>query len=180
MLFYFFSLYILLTCLSTCCYHSEGIYSSLHIINTKNSTINIQTPIAGPVHVTGCHETNVVIQFCHQLRIHDCINVSFELHVSSGPIIEGCKGMKFYQRDYVSNGEDKLGQEDNLYWDVKDFHWLKNLVKSPNFTTISSEEITPESQSIQKIRQTCNVENVSENANDDNDDDDESSDEDEL
>ncbi len=158
---------------------SEGTYSSLHIINTKNSTIKIQTSIAGPVHVTGCHETNVAIQFCHQLRIHDCTNVSFELHVSSGPIIEGCKGMKFYQRDYFPNGEDSLGQEDNLYWDVKDFHWLKNLVKSPNFITISSEEITAESQSIQKIHQTCNAENVLENAKNDNDDN-ESSDEDEL
>lgn len=60
--------------------------------------------------------------------------------MASGPIIEGCKEMKFYQRDYVSNGNDAYDKEDNLYWDVKDFHWLKNLVKSPNFTVISNKE----------------------------------------
>jgi hypothetical protein len=86
--------------------------------------------------------------------------------------------MKFYQRDYFSNGEDSLGQEDNLYWDVKDFHWLKNLVKSPNFTTISSEDISAKFQSIQNKNNICNIENGLENADDDNND--ESSDEDEL
>jgi len=90
--------------------------------------------------VTGCDNTNLYIQFCRQLRIHDCSHVSFYIHVASGPIIEGCKEMKFYQRDYISNGTDAYDKEDNLYWDVKDFHWLKNLVKSPNFTVISNKE----------------------------------------
>ena len=48
--------------------------------------------------------------------------------------------MKFYQDDYISHGQDEYENEQNMYWDVKDFHWLKNLVKSPNFTVFSEEE----------------------------------------
>jgi hypothetical protein len=126
--------------------YSDGTYSSIHIINTKNTTIQINTPIAGPTHVTNCHDTNITLSFCRQLRIHDCINVSFYIHVASGPIIEGCKGMKFYQCDYISHGKDDFEKEQNLYWDVKDFHWLKNLVKSPNFAVFTEEERMKEVQ----------------------------------
>ena len=67
--------------------------------------------------------------------------------------------MKFYQKDYKANAvlasrspsknknaisvnvdKDKESEKSasfqagiNLYADVKDFHWLKNNVKSPNF-----------------------------------------------
>jgi hypothetical protein len=135
----------------------------MHIVNTKKSTIRIQKPIAGPIHVTDCHDTDIQIKFCHQLRIHDCTNVSFTLHVSSGPIIEGCKGMKFIQSEYNSSiGEDNLCVKDNLYWDVKDFHWLKN-IKSPNFVTVSEEE--------RKKEMLCNrVVNDESSLNDDHDD----------
>lgn len=47
--------------------------------------------------------------------------------------------MKFYQHDYKFGGENNYVNEQNLYWDVKDFHWLK-LMKSPNFTVFSEEE----------------------------------------
>ena len=119
---------------------SEGLHSSLHIINVKDTMIEIRTPISGPVHVTNCSSSQMRISFCRQLRIHDCNGVEFSIHVASGPIIEGCKKMKFYQQDYVSNGRDNYENEQNLYWDVKDFHWLKNLIKSPNFTVFSEEE----------------------------------------
>ncbi len=115
-------------------------HRSLHIINVKDTTIEIKTPVSGPVHVTNCSNSKVMISFCRQLRIHDCHGVDFSIHVASGPIIEGCKEMKFYQKDYVSHGRDNHENEQNLYWDVKDFHWLKNLVKSPNFTVHSEEE----------------------------------------
>lgn len=32
----------------------------------------------------------------------------------------------------------------NLYWDVKDFHWLKNNVKSPNFEVYTQAEFEKE------------------------------------
>ena len=37
-----------------------------------------------------------------------------------------------FEGDYYSNEE-----ENNLYWDVKDFNWLRTLRKSPNFVVVS-------------------------------------------
>jgi len=152
--------------LNYCQVQVNGKYNSVHIINTKNTTLQIMPPIHGPVHVTNCHDTTVQIPFSRQLRIHDCTNVTFILHVASGPIIEGCKGMKFYQKDYKANAvlasrspsknknaasvnvhKDKESEKSasfqagiNLYADVKDFHWLKNNVKSPNFDVYTESE----------------------------------------
>jgi len=138
--------------LNSCNVLVEGTYSSLHIINIKDCTIRMKTPIPGPVHVTNCHDTSIHLAFCRQLRIHDCTNVRFYIHATSGPIIEGCKDMKFYQCDYVSNGIDNFEKEQNLYWDVKDFHWLKNLVKSPNFD-VHNEMVRKKEEEVEKMKQ---------------------------
>ncbi len=119
-------------------------YNSVHLIDTKNTTIKIQSPVHGPVHVTNCIDTKILIPFSRQLRIHDCTDVSFIIHVASGPIIEGCKGMKFYQKDYsssdrVSADESSFDAGKNFYAEVKDFHWLKNNVKSPNFDVYTED-----------------------------------------
>lgn len=123
--------------LDNCQITFEGTYESMHIIDTKNTTLRIARPIQGPVHVTNCHDTQIQIAFARQLRIHNCTNVSFECHVASGPIIEECTKMKFYQQDYLyEEGSENIDNQ-NLYWDVKDFQWLKTLVKSPNFEIFS-------------------------------------------
>jgi len=61
--------------------------------------------------------------------------------------------MKFYQKDFCSTrtrtrtrtiageGGDNFDPGTNLYWDVKDFHWLKNNVKSPNLDVYSEAEL---------------------------------------
>jgi len=52
--------------------------------------------------------------------------------------------MKFYQKDHsnaVQTERDHFNPGTNLYWDVKDFHWLKNNVKSPNFDVYSETEL---------------------------------------
>jgi hypothetical protein len=56
--------------------------------------------------------------------------------------------MKFYQKDYrpmtdLSGGSD-FNPGMNLYWDVKDFHWLKNHVKSPNFDVFTEDALRQE------------------------------------
>jgi hypothetical protein len=43
-------------------------------------------------------------------------------------------GIKFYQKDVID--------EPNMYWDVKDFNWLKKM-KSPNFDTFSKDYSAP-------------------------------------
>ena len=71
--------------------------------------------------------------------------------------------MKFFQRDYDAGaGADaetqkrtKMVEADsdfdagvNLYADVKDFHWLKNNVKSPNFDVYAQSESEQEMQEL--------------------------------
>ena len=163
----------------------------MHIIDANNTTLDIAKPIKGPVHVTNCQDTIIHIAFCRQLRIHDCANVTFKCHVGSGPIIEGCKQMKFHQRDYhhpQNNEDDEDYTSQNLYWDVKDFLWLKTLVKSPNFEVFSQEEekINEDTHESCEKNTTATVGNKQESSslqfeNDTEiDQDEESSDEDEL
>ncbi len=65
--------------------------------------------------------------------------------------------MKFFQRDYDADTHTrtKLVVTDsdfdagvNLYADVKDFHWLKNNVKSPNFDVYALSESEQEMQEL--------------------------------
>ena len=119
----------------------------------------IQETVTGPIHVTNCHNTTI-ISASRQLRIHECDNVSFHINVFSGPIIEDCKKMSFYgdyseQRIIANyNITKKKGQRGNdnkqekkrqtphtnMYWDVKDFNWLKPTIPSPNFIVIRKDE----------------------------------------
>lgn len=132
---------LLIRDVENCTVSIHGIYNSIHVMNVKSTQIKIQSPVHGPVHVTECFNSTIKIPFSRQLRIHDCINVNFVIHVASGPIIEGCKGMRFYQKNYKKHNKEDVDESihtqdlekvSNLYWDVKDFHWLKQ-IKSPNF-----------------------------------------------
>ena len=58
------------------------------------------------------------------------------------------KGGRELERNMGNEGDDKEEEEmkklqhvPNLYWDVKDFHWLKNNVKSPNFDVYTDQEM---------------------------------------
>jgi hypothetical protein len=68
-----------------------GTYKSLHIVDTRSSEILVTDPVSGPVHITRCHDSLIFISSCRQLRIHDCSNIVFVIHVTSGPVIEFCK-----------------------------------------------------------------------------------------
>ena len=129
---------------------------SVHIQHIHNCKIYISEPTCGPVHVTDCHSSTLRCS-CYQLRIHDSKDVTFQCWVRSGPIIEDCTGMIF-EGDYYHleendddddvniNNDNKgyggygssssSGVGRNMYWDVKDFNWLRALRKSPNFTVI--------------------------------------------
>jgi len=136
---------LLIRDVENCTISIHGLYNSIHVMKVKSSHINIQSPVHGPVHVTECINSTIQIPFSRQLRIHDCTNINFVIHVASGPIIEGCKSMRFYQKNYKKESEDEsmddqeLESVSNLYWDVKDFHWLKQ-TKSPNFNVYKEEQ----------------------------------------
>lgn len=102
---------------------------SLHIQNVVNCKIH--SLVLGPVHVTNCHNSEIRVS-AYQLRVHESTSVNFGVWVRSGPIIEHCTGMTF-AGDFYTN-DNQPGR--NMYWDVKDFNWLRSLRKSPNFTVI--------------------------------------------
>ena len=127
----------------------HGSRSSLHIKNIQNCRIYVTEPTCGPVHVTNCY-SSVVRCSCYQLRIHDSIDVKFSVWVRSGPIIENCTKMIFdgsyycLEMDESSSGEGGDGGGggvgENMYWDVKDFNWLRTLRKSPNYAVVTSND----------------------------------------
>ena len=108
----------------------HGTRPSLHLQHIYNCKVYISQPTLGPVHVTDC-TSSIIHCSCYQLRIHESKDVRFKCWVRSGPIIEDCTGMVF-EGNYYSNEEGN-----NLYWDVKDFNWLRTLRKSPNFVVVS-------------------------------------------
>ena len=115
----------------------HGSRPTLHIKNIHNCHIYVTEPTLGPVHLTNCHSSELRCS-CYQLRIHDSIHVKFGVWVRSGPIIENCKEMVFEGDYYSGAGNGGVGK--NMYWDVKDFNWLRTLRKSPNFVVVASKE----------------------------------------
>lgn len=118
----------------------HGSRPTLHIKNIHNCHIYVTEPTLGPVHLTNCHSSHIRCS-CYQLRIHDSIHVKFHVWVRSGPIIENCKEMVFEGDYYYLGGDDENGGGGggkNMYWDVKDFNWLRTLRKSPNFVVVTA------------------------------------------
>lgn len=89
--------------------------------------------------------------------------MQFTVWTRSGPIIEGCTDMVFMGNYYlesevladnsdnvsgnggtldVTNSAIVVGR--NMYWDVKDFNWLRALRKSPNFVVVDMVVATKE------------------------------------
>ena len=105
---------------------------SLHIQNIHNC--KLYSTVLGPVHVTNCQNSTIRCS-AYQLRVHDSKNVDFGVWARSGPIIEDCTAIVF-AGDFYSSGEPNGQPGRNMYWDVKDFNWLRCLRKSPNFTVV--------------------------------------------
>ncbi|KAL3758241.1 hypothetical protein ACHAWU_004879 [Discostella pseudostelligera] len=140
----------------------HGSRPSLHLQNIHNCKIYITEPILGAVHVTNAQSSTLHCS-CYQLRVHDSKDVQFTVWTRSGPIIEGCTDMVFMGNYYlesevladnsdnvsgnggtldVTNSAIVVGR--NMYWDVKDFNWLRALRKSPNFVVVDMVVATKE------------------------------------
>ena len=176
-------------------YLRSGKYNSVHIINVHNgSKILIQDTVTGPIHVTNCHDT-IIVSASRQLRIHECDNVTFHIDVFSGPIIEDCKKMTFHgdyvEQTMIANNKTKKGQRhnkeekqqshhENMFWDVKDFNWLKPKIPSPNFTVIRDEIMKDEQIEVFVEESTNKQSNVYVDSKKKNDSDSDEESEDEL
>lgn len=122
----------------------HGSRPSIHLQRIRNCRVYASEPTLGAVHVTDCRASEVRCS-CYQLRVHDSRDVEFGVWVRSGPIIEDSTGMMFrgdyYAGDAVVEGSSECAGDGgvvgrNMYWDVKDFNWLRALRKSPNFVVI--------------------------------------------
>ena len=138
-------------------------FRSLALKNIKNSLI-ICGHVEGPVHITNLKNC-VVMAMAQQVRIHECEDVTFYLHVLSRPIIEDCKNVRFAKTpagyvSYLSISLSRFGGEDtntvmsqltekqqleeaNLFDQVDDFKWLK-ATPSPHWSLVPEEEIIQE------------------------------------
>lgn len=86
--------------------------------------------VQGSVHVTGCTGCTFVTT-AGQLRIHDTKNCVFRVFMKSGPIIEGCSGLRFEERTTAG-----VVWERNAWREVQDFSWLRE-GESPNWSVPS-------------------------------------------
>lgn len=63
-------------------------------INSAQSSLLVCVSVTGPAHITGVKKSILVIN-CQQFRMHQCQDVDVYLRVSSRPIIEDCRGIRF-------------------------------------------------------------------------------------
>jgi hypothetical protein len=133
----------------------HGSRPSLHLQHVRECKVYVTEPTLGAVHVTDCH-SSVIRCSCYQLRVHDSRDVKFDVWTRSGPIIEDCVGMEFSGNYYRSgratrggggeHGECVSGDDGsdveivgrNMFWDVKDFNWLRASRRSPNFVVVAT------------------------------------------
>ena len=103
----------------------------------KNCTINCALS-KSTVFVDNC--TDCIFQLnCHQLRIHNTVNTTFYIFVTSKAIIEDCNNVIFtpYTFEYPNLKQDlkdfERENEHNYWKEIQDFNWLKENQKSPHF-----------------------------------------------
>ncbi|KAK0721507.1 tubulin binding cofactor C-domain-containing protein [Apiosordaria backusii] len=111
-------------------------FASLTLKDITNSVM-IAGHVDGPVHITGLKRCKVAV-VARQVRIHDCEEVDFYLWVTSEPIVEGCKQVRFAPLpEGLGAGEEK---GENKWGEVKDFLWLKQGEQSPNWSVLPEGE----------------------------------------
>jgi Tubulin binding cofactor C len=102
-------------------YVSHGHYKAIHFVSVHESSIHLEKPVEGAIHVTQCQHSSFVITWSQQLRLHESHHVECHIQVTAGTILEDCHHVTFYT-DEGSNAAD-----------IKDFNWLRADIPSPNF-----------------------------------------------
>mmetsp|Transcript_48163 Transcript_48163/g.145497 ORF Transcript_48163/g.145497 Transcript_48163/m.145497 type:complete len:458 (-) Transcript_48163:155-1528(-) len=132
---------VILRSLKNCKVVLKGIYQSVHLVDLEASEVSVTRPIAGPAHISLCRNS-IFRAACHQFRMHDSTGFTCHIHVGAGPIIEGCKDIIFFGDYYRLFPENECTSEasENKFREVKDFNWLRTMIKSPNFEVRESSE----------------------------------------
>lgn len=112
----------------------------LFLKNLSNCTVRAALT-KSTVFVDKCNDCVLEIN-CHQLRIHNSLNSTFRIFVTSKAIIEDCNGIIFspYSFSYDGKDQDEVEFErdgkQNLWREIQDFNWLKENQESPHFKLI--------------------------------------------
>ena len=134
---------LMISNLDHCTIKIACITTAVRIDHVKNSTF-IFGPVNGSIHIE--YAENCIFVFAsRQLRIHYCTNSKFFIYTKSKPIIEDTSNVLFttynlfystIQHDLKETNMDQ--PQENLYYDVQDFHWLKQQ-QSPNWSLMSDD-----------------------------------------
>eukprot|EP00727_Mastigamoeba_balamuthi_P000874 m51a1_g10784 hypothetical protein (337) ;mRNA; f:56966-58127 len=105
--------------------------------------------VAGSVLLDRCVACEVSAA-ARQVRVHECASCTLWLCPTSGPIIEQCSALVFgpYAVEYEGRDEDlaALGLPragEGAWRDVEDFSWLKQGLRSPNWSLAPSPRAAP-------------------------------------
>ncbi len=125
----------------------RGSANTLHLARLSGCTV-LSGPVATSVFVDDCSNCTFVVA-CQQLRAHRTVDSEFLLHVTSGAIVEDCRGVRFaahYALDYSGLDGDYaasgLNRSVNRAGAVQDFNWLASDKQSPNWTLIEEKRET--------------------------------------
>lgn len=106
--------------------HQQEPSASLSITDVSTSILFCGN-IEGPLHMTSI-KSSLIFARAHQIRIHDCEDVTLYLDVGSQPVIERCGNMRF----------GPLGEQARGGWrQVLDFQYPGG--DSPNWSEISAD-----------------------------------------
>lgn len=109
-------------------HNSDKPLEALHLVDLTQVVITLAHPVASSIHVTHCQDCQVVPTKCQQLRIHESVRLDFQqVLLGAGAILEASEDILFGVVD------------DTTVLDVKDFHWLRTGVPSPNFRIVFAE-----------------------------------------
>ena len=124
----------------------KGAISSAAAKDIRHSVIIIGDSLDGPMHITGV-ENSVLVLKCRQLRMHEARDTNVYLWCASSPIVEDCTEVRF--GPFTPDGDDNTETETetdgeggggvNLWYDVKDFKWLREEA-SPNWRLLIEDE----------------------------------------
>lgn len=106
---------LLMKNLQNCTIQIHKVLEALHLVHIISTKVVVINPIASSIHITDCHDCSIQGK-SQQLRIHDSQNLSINVDLIAGAILEGSHDIVFQR-----------------VVEVKDFDWLREGMASPNF-----------------------------------------------
>jgi len=126
--------------LERCTVRILGTPSTIHFTNIRNCRV-VAAPVSSSIFIENCRQSKLALS-SQQLRVHNCIDSDFYIHVTSKAVIEDCTNLRFGQNPFLNEFDDRLWTQSALdrtinNWDqVGDFNWLAKDKPSPNWSRL--------------------------------------------